>query len=159
MWLRSNRARKHIILGLWQFRNCSRVFSSRGICIFSILLVRLDLLDILERGERLVDFLFFEYLGGFITKFNFRTNTSKNAKEARLLSVCFHPFVHFPCRSWTGVLWRDQNALPTRSRDHQLPTSSLGCDGTKVDLAFRHDGGADSPTGWWCRMRLGRKPS
>ena len=102
-----NRTRKQIILRLWQFRNSPRVFASRS--ILRILLVRLDLFDILEWGEGLIDFLLFENLGRIITKFNFGTDTRKNTRKTRLLPVCFHPFVSFPCRAWGSVLGRGQN--------------------------------------------------
>ena len=140
MRFRRSRTREQIILRLWQFRNRSRVFTGRSIIrIFGILLVRLDLLDILKWSERLIDFLFFEYLGRFI-RVQFKTNRHINARKAHLLAVCFHPSVCFPCRPWGSVFWRDQDTFPARGWDHELPTSSLGCDSTEIDLAFRHGG-------------------
>ena len=69
--------------------------------------------------------------------------TRKSTRGTHLLSVCFHPFVHLPRRAWGKVFWRDQNTLPTWSRNHELPTGSFRCDGTKINLAFRHDRGRE----------------
>ena len=57
--------------------------------MFCVLFVRLDLLDFLERGERLIDFLLFGYLGRGIT-YQLQKKRVRVGRGTRLFFVCFH---------------------------------------------------------------------